>query len=207
MTNEENLLQVMNLNVNYLGLIFYRPSKRFVNDLALSNKFYELLQSKKCQLVGVFVDESLDEIVKVVEHYKLNVVQLHGDESVDFIKHLRNRLKNIQIWKVLSVACANDLEASQVYHDHIDTLLLDTSTPLKGGSGQKFDWSLLNRWRMPMKFILSGGIDLDDTKTILELNNNNPYLVGVDLNSRFETEPGLKSVEKVEKFINTLKGN
>jgi len=150
--------------------------------------------------VAVYVNESASKIKAVMEKYQFDFIQLHGDESPEFLKNLGNPDRLI---KAISVASAADLKHAKKYASLAKYILLDTKTPKLGGSGKKFDWGILNHCDFP--FTLSGGIDPDDAIKINQLCNNNPCLIGIDLNSRFEIKPGFMDINKLKNFIKIIR--
>ncbi|MDX1284493.1 MAG: phosphoribosylanthranilate isomerase [Draconibacterium sp.] len=192
----QNREAVEALGVDLLGYIFYAPSKRFVGDTPEPGLF----QSEKSK-VGVFVDENAFEILGLAKNLDFEYVQLHGKENPKTCKLLKNQ--GIKIIKAFSVDEKFKFSNTQPYEKVTHYFLFDTKTNLPGGSGQKFDWEILNKYEGHTPFILSGGISVDDVKTIKKLNH--PKLTGIDLNSGFEDEPGLKNIEKLKQFINEIK--
>ena len=154
--------------------------------------------------VGVFVDEMPQTTVTRVYNYKLDYVQLHGEESRVMIENLRSTLvpdiaPGIKIIKALGVGSREDVARARDYEGAVDLFLFDTHGPTQGGSGRQFDWSVLDAYDGNTPFLLSGGIGPDDAARIRAFRH--PQFAGVDLNSRFETEPGLKDVERLRAFI------
>jgi phosphoribosylanthranilate isomerase len=148
-------------------------------------------------------------IVTRVVNYELDIVQLHGSESPVMIDNLRRTLDpdihpGIQIMKALSIASEEDLKRYQDYVGHVDYFLFDTKTPLVGGSGKQFDWSILEDYDGDVPFLLSGGIGPDDVARVKSFHH--PKMLGIDLNSRFETAPAVKDVEQLRSFVNELRG-
>ena len=159
------------------------------------------------KFVGVFVDDMPQNIVTAVSNYHLSYVQLHGDESPVMIDNLRRTLvpdivPQIKIIKAISVSSAEDLKRCEQYEGHVDLFLFDTKCKGYGGSGQKYDWSVLEAYTGQTPFLLSGGIGPDDIDRLRDFHH--PQCVGIDLNSKFETAPGMKDVEMLKKFINSL---
>ncbi len=193
----DNINEVLALNPDFAGLIFYPKSPRYVaksQDVDLKQKLNGINK------VGVFVNEDYNTIVTLIDEYNLDYVQLHGNESIDFCKQMR---KIVPVIKAFGVSSSADFESVNQYADYVDYLLLDTKTASYGGSGIKFDWTILCSVKIGQKFLLSGGISLVDIPTIKNLNINN--LVGVDLNSKFEISPTLKNIEQLTQAINILR--
>ena len=194
----ENILEVSTLHPDYMGFIFYSRSPRFAEKLDLS-----LLNSlpKDIQKVGVFVNESLENILTYIHKYNLDAVQLHGSENKKLCREIKEEAKTTVI-KVFSIMGAYNLKVTKEYEDVADLFLFDTKTDLYGGSGQKFNWNILYEYTGEKEFLLSGGISADDVKAIRKIEH--PKMIGVDLNSRFEIKPGLKNVEMLREFITEL---
>lgn len=192
----DNFLEVAALKPDFLGLIFYEKSPRFVPQNVDNQLKQKIFGSQK---VGVFVNESEEKILKIIKEFNLDFVQLHGNETPDFCEKIREK---IPVIKAFGVSSKEDLYAAPKYYQSVDYLLFDTKTSGFGGSGRKFDWSILNEEEIQKPFLLSGGIDLDVLDEIKALKIKN--LVGVDLNSRFEISPTLKDIEKLQKAIKIL---
>lgn len=203
MRDAENIKTLQELPIDYMGLIFWPRSPRCVNKNTPRCK-----DGEHTERVGVFVDQKAQDIITATANYDLDVIQLHGSESPVFCKNLRASIApdikpTIRIMKAISVSSEDDINKWKDYADCVDLLLFDTKCPMVGGSGKKFDWSVLENYDGPLPFLLSGGIDPDDAERVLEFKH--PMLMGIDLNSRFETEAGVKDVEKLQTFISRLK--
>jgi phosphoribosylanthranilate isomerase len=192
----QNRQEVEKLDVDFLGYIFYAPSKRFVGETPEPGLF----NSEKPK-VGVFVDENAFEILALAKNLGFEWVQLHGKENPKTCQMLKRQ--GLKIIKAFSVDENFDFEITLPYEKVANYFLFDTKTENHGGSGQKFNWKILEKYVGHIPFFLSGGIGLDDAESIL--NVNHPKLTGVDVNSGFEDEPGLKNIEKLEKFIAEIK--
>ncbi|WP_026944831.1 phosphoribosylanthranilate isomerase [Algoriphagus marincola] len=183
---------------DWMGLIFYPKSPRFVTeDKAID---FNKVDVKK---VGVFVNETEIEILRKVNLFGLSAIQLHGSESAEFAERLSQNTE-AEIWKVISVKEEIDWGSLEGYLPFVDKFLFDTATAAHGGSGKKFDWSVLETYPFDKSFLLSGGLDEESAGEILNLNLQIPQLSGVDLNSKFEDAPGLKNIEKLKKFKQKL---
>ena len=158
---------------------------------------------KEIPAVGVFVNETKENILMYVDRFGLNYVQLHGDESPEYCRTLHSQ--GIRIIKAFSIALPKDLLAIFNYEGFCDYYLFDTRTVHYGGSGQQFDWSILQRYTGSTPFLLSGGINSYSVKALKEFHH--PRLAGIDINSRFETSPGIKDVERIERFLKELRTN
>ncbi len=191
---EQNLVDLSSLDIDMVGYNFYEPSPRYVQ-----NKLPNIsLQIKK---VGVFVNASESFILQKVKEYNLDYAQLHGDESLEFCKKIKDIISVIKVFRVTDQV---DVELLQTF-EFCDFFLFDTATKQYGGSGQKFDWSILNDLEIKVPFLLSGGIGPDDIEDILRISH--PKFVGIDLNSKFEISPGLKDVDKVKFFVDEIKNH
>ena len=192
----DNVSEIQKVNPDFNGFIFYEKSSRYVG------KDYEMADLKSGLKVGVFVDETFTRIAETAKKYQLDFVQLHSDQSIGFILNLRNLIPDVGIIKVFRVS--NELPFDiDAYNKVADLFLFDTKVDEFGGSGKKFDWSILNSVRISTPFILAGGIGEEDLDTIKNLNLD--YLYGVDLNSKFEESPGKKDIKKLESFIKSLR--
>ncbi len=194
MRDSENIAQISSLPIDMIGFIFYHKSQRFVKEQLPSTL-------KGIYRVGVFVDSDIEYILDIVKENSLDVVQLHGDESVDLCEKLKQQ--GLKVIKAISVSSIADLAKVVKFDGKVDFILLDTKTDLYGGSGLRFDWDILNHYSSSTPFILSGGIDEESAEQIIALKHNR--LVGIDLNSRFELSPAIKDVIKLKNFISKIK--
>ena len=216
MRDAENIQQVTALGVNMIGLIFWPKSPRYVQSISsnagiipdLKNPAIKDISTSDVSYVGVFVDEMPQNVVTQAYNYKLDYIQLHGNESPIYIDNLRNTLvpdilPNVKIIKALSINEEADILKWKTYEGHVDMFLFDTkNTQTVGGTGKHFDWSLINLYDGNIPFLLSGGIGPDDAEAVKSFEH--PMWVGIDLNSRFEKAPGMKDVDKLKAFINVL---
>lgn len=197
MREPDNIRDILTLYPDFLGLIFYPKSSRYVTSPTIINNIRFGQNIKK---TGVFVNATEDEIMQKVKLYELQAVQLHGEESVVLCRSLRN--KGVLVLKAFQIYAAEDFEDNLLYNDQVDYFLFDTKTASYGGSGSKFDWSLLDAYHGNTPFFLSGGIGPDDVQAIQKINH--PLFRGVDLNSRFEIAPAIKSYKLLQQFIKQL---
>lgn len=197
MRHADNIRQVEALGPDWMGLIFWPRSSRYVD------RRPDYLPTR-ARRVGVFVDQPADEIVRIARDYRLDAIQLHGHETPADLCRLRAVLGTAPaLIKAFSISTAADLERTADYDGAADYLLFDTKTPLAGGSGRQFDWRVLDAYHGTTPFLLSGGIGPDDTGRLAAFHH--PRCIGIDLNSRFELEPGLKDVEKLKTFIKKIR--
>jgi phosphoribosylanthranilate isomerase len=191
----DNWKEVSELQPDLLGLIFYPKSSRFIE---LDG---EKIIATDIPKVGVFVKASAADIIKKVAQYQLSYVQLHGDESVEFIEELKKSLTEIKIIKVFRVQ--DELPDVKEFEHLVDLFLFDTKVSEYGGTGSRFDWDILRTYSSSIPFLIAGGVDEQDIQNIKSLQING--FIGVDINSKFEDEPGLKNIEKVSTFIKAIR--
>lgn len=188
MKHPDNILELGALLPDYMGFIFWDKSARYFDGI-----IPELPQSIK--KTGVFVNETVENIAKKVKQYNLQAVQLHGNESADFCVELKNKLaKHIEIIKVFSILNTFDFEALKPFESVCDYFLFDTKGKLPGGNGTTFDWKVLEKYPSSKPFFLSGGIGLDEVDAVKAILKTSLPVYAVDLNSKFETAPGLKNI-------------
>lgn len=197
MKHPHNINELGQLPIDYMGMIFYEKSPRFVDRLT---DIHLQMLPKSIKRVGVFVNASADHIKAKIKDYSLDSIQLHGNESPEFCKELN---KTIPVVKAFSISEIKDLKKTEAYEGTASLFLFDTKTPQYGGSGKKFDWLILDKYKGDTPFLLSGGISADDTGSIKAIRH--PQFYGIDLNSKFELEPGLKDIQLLKQFIKSLK--
>jgi len=190
-----NIKQVIGLNVDFVGFIFYDKSARHVK---LTNELIDTINNLKIKKIGVFVDENLNEVIRIKTLLSLDYIQLHGNESVAYCKHLLAHSKIIKVFKVDDDFDFSVCEPFQF----VDYFLFETKGKLKGGNGIKFNWQKLENYKLKTPFFLSGGIRAKDVNELLMLNH--PKLAVVDVNSGFEIQAGIKNIEQLKKFKNEL---
>ena len=198
LTKLNQIKELIDLKVDFLGFIFYEKSPRYVlNHLSLE-QISEINHQAK---VGVFVNEDLEKIIEISGQADLNFIQLHGDETEEFISELRQKLNSkIGIIKVIRVGSQKSEVINEI--QKISNLLFDTDSKAFGGTGKTFDWNILNDIKIPIPYFLSGGISLENAG---DLKNINQKPIALDINSKFEIEPGNKDLEKIKEFIILLK--
>ena len=214
----ENIQQVAVLQPDYLGFIFYEKSKRNFEGI-----IPELPKSIK--KTGVFVNEMLEIVISMVEEYRLEAIQLHGDESAAYVLALQTQLEErrtlfieenkhikkkknqhlisdnkVEIIKVFGIKDAFDFDVLKPYIALVDFFLFDTKGEERGGNGTKFDWKVLENYPFDKPFFLSGGISLEDIEGVHEIINSELPLHALDVNSKFESTPGRKKIEELKKF-------
>jgi phosphoribosylanthranilate isomerase len=194
----DNILEVGALLPDYMGFIFWEKSTRYFDGL-----IPELPKSIK--KVGVFVNASLDEILEKIKTYNLQAVQLHGNESVEFCESLKkNTPKLIDVIKVFPILDTFDFGILNPYEKVCDFFLFDTKGKLPGGNGTTFDWKVLEQYPSTKPFFLSGGIGIEELDSINEILKTNLPIYAIDVNSKFEIEPGFKNVPLCKDAINRI---
>jgi phosphoribosylanthranilate isomerase len=193
----DNIQAVAALAPEYMGFICYEPSPRNVKDIpadvlaGLPTSVYK---------TAVFVDETKETIDALIDTYGFNAIQLHGNESPDFAHSLRDK---VTVLKAFGLNEDFDFEQLNSYANKVDYFLFDTKTDTHGGSGKTFDWRILDKYDLNTPFFLSGGLSLDNLEEVNAIDH--PQFYGVDLNSKFETSPGVKDIEKLKKAFYMLK--
>ncbi len=195
MRDAANIREVERLGVDMMGFIFWPGSARYVRNIP------DYLP-QRAKRVGVFVDADIQQVRRVACDYALDYIQLHGHESPDYCIHLREWA----VIKAFNIASAADLAQTDAYQGAADVFLFDTKGKAIGGNGEKFDWSVLDSYRGTTPYLLSGGIGPDDASRVKAFiaAEAQSRCMGIDLNSRFETAPGVKDINKLKTFIQSL---
>jgi phosphoribosylanthranilate isomerase len=248
MREADNIRDLIQLPIDYMGFIFYEKSARYV---ALKPELKENKRFQDIKKVGVFVNSDIDFVLKKIKEFDLNVVQLHGEETPQYLLNLQednlalkinqieifktllktqnskvnqpntesnksgldldaidleldniNAQLDLEVWKVFSIDDNFDFNKTKHYEGFAHKFLFDTKTPQHGGSGQKFNWGLLNQYTGQTPFFLSGGISAADTEGVKNIKH--PQFLGLDLNSKFEISPALKDTRMLHKFLYAL---
>lgn len=208
----DNIQQVAALQPDYLGFIFYEKSARQFSEINIPEI------PKTIKKTGVFVNEDLEVVIEKIQTHNLQAVQLHGNESPEYCNALRHaelvsashnkNLKQVQveIIKVFSIKNEFDFEVLKPYEAVCDYFLFDTKGKLPGGNGYTFNWSVLNNYPSTKPFFLSGGIGMDQIESVLSFlkKQESKYCYAIDVNSKFEIEPGLKNIELLKEFKQNL---
>ena len=195
MTDVENLKEILEVKPDFVGFIFYNKSSRNIE----SSEALEM-NTKGVKKVGVFVNEEIEELVKIMVKYKLDYAQLHGDESPEYCNKLKNY--STSIIKAVSVDAHFDFNHLKPFLPYVKYFLFDTKGEKRGGNGVKFNWDVLSDYHLDKPFFLSGGITEKDADEINKLKH--PQLFAVDINSGFEISPGVKNPERVKHFVQKL---
>lgn len=202
-TSLKQLKQLDGLNIDYAGLIFYKDSPRYIGEKIakeeLKNADFDI---KK---VGVFVNPEMIDVLDAIDEYGLDAVQLHGDESPEMCEDLGSEVEVIKAFRIGNTKDINIDKLVEPYDAVCDYYLFDTEgkNGEPGGTGQQFDWSLLGKSRIEKPFFLSGGIGLEDAPKLKAFKHSDFY--AVDINSKFEKEPGVKDMALILQFLQALK--
>ena len=206
MREAENIREVEALGIDWLGFIFWPKSSRYVSERPT-------YLPTKCKRVGVFVDADIHEVLRIAEYYALDIIQLHGQETPDYIRSLLSAgcssTATPRIIKAFNIAISADLAHTEAYEGLVDYFLFDTKGKSAGGNGEKFDWDVLRTYKGNTHFLLSGGIGPDDAERIRDWfsagsSSAAAKCIGIDLNSRFETAPALKNADALRIFLSHL---
>lgn len=189
----ENCLAIDELQPDLIGMIFYKKSPRFIGKT--------ILPKTKAAKVGVFVNSSLEEIISSAQKHSLQYIQLHGNEPLLLAGKLHK--KGMQIIKSFGIETGINNQEMAEWENYCSYFLFDTKSKLHGGTGIQFDWKLLESYQLKTPFLLSGGIGLNDAPALKKIKH--PAFYGVDINSKFELEPGIKNIEQVKSFINEIR--
>lgn len=202
LTKLDQIQELISLKVDFLGFIFYEKSPRYVlNHLNLK----EISEIPHAGKVGVFVNETIENVIDFLVKANLNFIQLHGDEDDHYIANLKNNLPNqIKMIKVIRIGNQTSEELQKNINQQpstINYLLFDTDSKAFGGTGKTFDWKILNEVEISIPYFLSGGISLENVHQIPTINTQ-PF--SLDINSKFELEPGIKDLIKIKQLYEKL---
>lgn len=210
MRHPDNINAMLELPIDMMGFIFYPKSKRYIGDdeklatwLRENDERFNLVKK-----VGVFVNAGTADVLNAIHDFQLDYIQLHGNESPGYCQELEllwsaSSIRSAKLIKAFSIDSEFDFTETTSYESSCSFFVFDTKGAGYGGTGQKFDWSLLENYEGNTPFLLSGGVDEDSVEAILDLEY--PLLFGVDINSKFELEPGMKDTEKVSRFVKKIK--
>ncbi|MFD0793931.1 phosphoribosylanthranilate isomerase [Mucilaginibacter litoreus] len=193
----DNIKAVELLSPNYMGFICYQKSSRFIDEVderALTDIPPHIKKT------GVFVNEEAHTINTLIDKYHFDAIQLHGNESAELCKLFKGKFEVI---KAFGVDDNFDFSILDAYESSVDYFLFDTKTVAHGGSGQTFNWGVLEKYKLSTPFFLSGGLSAENIKEVMQIKH--PAFYGVDLNSRFELSPGLKDIDKLKQAFDTIK--
>ncbi|MDC3227799.1 phosphoribosylanthranilate isomerase [Flavobacteriaceae bacterium] len=189
----ENISEIESLKPDFMGFIFYKKSKRFFNES-------KLILNDKINRVGVFVNQEINEVIDNIKKYKLDYVQLHGEEDVRYCLSIKSICKVIKVFKIDDTFNFNKVKKFENVSDYY---LFDTKTNLHGGSGKKFNWEILKNYNSKKYFFLSGGISENDIEEIKKIRKIYP-IIGIDINSKFELPNLKKDRAKIKSLIDKI---
>jgi len=193
MMHEDNITDLLQLPIDYIGFIFYSKSPRAIQNIPVVNVPESVLK------VGVFVNQSLEFIQEKVTQ-GLQLVQLHGAESPEFCQQVGKM--GIPVIKAFGIFKEFDWTTLNAYAPFVDYFLFDTGSKQHGGTGKTFDWDIINGYGLNTPYFLSGGLSAENIKSASLIKDDR--LIGLDLNSKFELEPGLKNINELENALNLL---
>lgn len=203
MKYEGNIRALIEHQPDYLGFIMYPFSKRYVEEVHIEY----ISQLEFPNKTAVFVNATLEELLPILQNGNFSHVQLHGDESPEFCKELQTKYSG-KIIKAFGVHEGFDFQETRPYQALVDFFLFDTKGKEYGGNGQVFDWEILKKYDQSKPFFLSGGIGPENIGALLEYISQNKFnLHAIDVNSRFELEPGLKDIQKIKILMQELEAN
>ncbi|MFN6374895.1 MAG: phosphoribosylanthranilate isomerase [Chitinophagia bacterium] len=202
MTMLAQLKELEECGIDFAGLIFYERSPRFVLKGGLTP---EIMRKEGIRInrVGVFVNEAIENVLTAVEDWKLDLVQLHGDESPRYCEQVSNHVNTIKAFRIGKDE--NIPYKIRPYQEAADLYLFDTLGQQLGGTGEKFDWKLISKAAVSKPYFLSGGISLEDADEIKAFASGENKLFSLDINSKFEVSPGKKDMDKIRKFAKQVK--
>ncbi|WP_154852868.1 phosphoribosylanthranilate isomerase [Cyclobacterium xiamenense] len=187
--------------VDWMGMIFYPPSRRYLPGFQVAPEFYRNIVLPK---VGVFVNASAAEIQEAATTYGLDRVQLHGDESPEQVREVKQQT-GLPVIKVLRIGADWAWEGLENYEEPVDFFLLDTDGPSYGGTGHRFNWGIGKQYPFHKPFLLSGGIQEDHVDELVDLYRSCPQMAGIDINSKFELRPGVKNLDLIRIFASKIR--
>ena len=199
MRDTKNIKDLLSLQPDYMGIIFYDKSPRNAEGI-----IEELIKDfpESTRKVGVFVNASFDFIMDKVNRFGLDMLQLHGEEPVELVKALK--AEGLKVIKVFGVDDDFDFAVLEPYKREVDFFLFDTKSKQRGGTGVQFNWNKLKEYDQEVPFFLSGGISNESIKSLNQLKGLNIH--AIDVNSKYELEPGLKDIEELKRLTTSLRG-
>jgi phosphoribosylanthranilate isomerase len=199
MADPQNMIDLeRQIKPDWMGIICYPLSSRYV-----SSASGEEIKKIGLPKVGVFVNANIAEIAEKIDAFGLQVLQLHGDESVEEVSAIKEAM-GLPIFKVFSIKDEVDWNQLEPFLPYVDYFLFDTFTPQYGGSGRQFNWEILMDYPYEKPFLLSGGIGLDNIHAVKLLHQRFPKMEGIDVNSKFEIRPGYKDINMLQSMCEIL---
>jgi phosphoribosylanthranilate isomerase len=202
MTMLEQIKELESIGVDFAGLIFYPRSPRYAFRGGLNAdklKRERLIINK----IGVFVNEPEEQLLRLVDEWRLDMVQLHGDESPRYCERISNHVNTIKAFRIGTDE--NISYKTYPFDDVVDMYLFDTLGAQYGGTGEQFNWQLLHDAGIRKPYFMSGGIGVDDAKKVLEFSKKEKNLFSLDVNSKFEVSPGVKDMDLIKQFLKVIK--
>lgn len=201
MREAENIMAIANLNnINYLGFIFYPKSSRYVGADWLKDNLFAVPNA--VQKVGVFVNESTENVINILQKYTLDIAQLHGEETPAQCAQIRTA--GFGVWKAFSLDNHFDFGKLSAYAPHVEGFVFDAKGQHYGGNGHTFDWDVLEKYKLDTPFLLSGGLNPENFQQAVRQASKFPAMTGLDLNSGFELAPALKNTETLAVALATI---
>ena len=206
LTTEEQALQVAKSGANAIGIITAKESPRYIS-AEIKKKIFKTLKSlyPKIERVSVVQNCPIDLIIKnFLGNPTETIIQLHGDEDIDYCKKIREKIPNVSLWKAFRIKTEKDLDKIRPFEDLVDGILLDSwNKDTYGGSGEKINSNYLKNLQFSKPWWLAGGISIEWIDEILtEIKPD-----GLDISSSIEISPGLKDIKKTEDLFKFLKRN
>lgn len=202
MTRMAQLKELEEIGADFAGLIFYSRSPRCVLKSEL-NPAYLKRERSTINKVGVFVNESVELVLKAVDEWKLDMVQLHGDETPRYCEQVSNHVNTVKAFRI--GADSNVPYKVHPFMEAVDLFLFDSLGKQYGGTGEQFDWNLLKKANLQKPYFLSGGLGMEDLKRVQDFAASEKNFFSLDVNSRFELSPGVKDMAKLKDFIRSIK--
>lgn len=196
MRDAQNIRELEVLKPDFMGFIFYPKSPRYVAD-----SFNIPQLSENIEKVGVFVNETIENVLEFAEKFQLNYVQLHSHESPDYCKEIKQN--GLKILKAFSVDDNSDFEQLKAFENVVDYFLFDTKGEGYGGHGTAFNWNILDKYTLNVPFFIAGGVSNDNIGLLLKYSH--PMFRGVDVNSKYEISPGLKDIQALKKLFSKIR--
>ncbi len=191
----ENIRELSSLDIDFMGFIFYNKSSRYID------KYPGDLDFAGIKKTGVFVDSEYKYIKSKINEFKLDFIQLHGNESPDFCSDFKQ--EDVMVIKVFRVDNEFDFDICKEYLPVTDLFLFDAKGKKPGGNGVVFNWEKMQEYKLEKQFLLSGGIGINHTNKLKDFYH--PQCIGFDINSGFESAPGVKNIELIKRFIDAIR--
>ena len=204
-TTIDQAISIAELGVDAIGIISVKESPRYINQLEKKRIFETLANSfPKIKRVSVVKNILYEDLFKDLTTNNTNVLQLHGDESIEYCKKIKEELPNIDLWKAFRIQTKNDLQRINYYENFIDAILLDSwNQETYGGTGKRIDYQNLVNINFTKPWWLAGGVSSEWTDQIIRKIRPN----GLDISSSVEIKPGIKDIKKIKLLLRSIKNN